>query len=166
MKSVEQVLSEIRALGAELTVEGESLRFNGAKGTLSPDLLSLLRERKPELVAFLRDVGEASGAAAENGKAANEEEKPRTPTERSMTEIWTQVLDLDSLDIHANFFDLGGYSRLGAEIVESVNNTLGVRMALKDLFLNPTVAGSSAFVDRIRESCPVEVNVPAHESGG
>ena len=35
---------------------------------------------------------------------------PRDETERRLVEVWAEVLEVESLGIHDNFFDLGGAS--------------------------------------------------------
>ena len=37
-----------------------------------------------------------------------EEGAPTTPTEKKISDIWKRILQLKSLDIQENFFDLGG----------------------------------------------------------
>ncbi|MCA1694482.1 MAG: non-ribosomal peptide synthetase, partial [Actinobacteria bacterium] len=42
---------------------------------------------------------------------------PRNPTEETLCEIWAQVLGLDHIGIHNNFFELGGDSILSIQVV-------------------------------------------------
>jgi amino acid adenylation domain-containing protein len=54
MKTTTQVLADFRQLRIELWVEGDVLRYQAPKGTITPDLLSELRERKPEIIDLLK----------------------------------------------------------------------------------------------------------------
>jgi amino acid adenylation domain-containing protein len=54
MKTTTQVLANFRQLRIELWVEGDVLRYQAPKGTITPDLLSELRERKPEIIDLLK----------------------------------------------------------------------------------------------------------------
>ena len=149
MKSVTQILSYVRGLGADLGVENDFLRFDGPKDALTPELRSILTDRKAELIAFLKQSSETTREEA-LPPAGEPEELPRTPTERTVAEIWAEVLELKTVGIHANFFDLGGYSRLGAQINEKAEDALGVTLPLKVLFLHPTVASLSTYIDQCR----------------
>jgi len=49
---------------------------------------------------------------------------PNTQLEKLLTMIWTDVLGLDQIGIHDNFFDLGGDSLRALEIVCAINSQL------------------------------------------
>ena len=56
MPSIDEFLSELRRLGVKLWLEGDSLRFKAARGSLNPTLLAQLKARKVEILTFLRQV--------------------------------------------------------------------------------------------------------------
>jgi thioesterase domain-containing protein len=56
MKKVDDLLSELRHLDVQLWAEEDRLRFKAPKGTLTPDLLQELRERKTEILEFLQEA--------------------------------------------------------------------------------------------------------------
>ncbi|GAB4213495.1 MAG: hypothetical protein OHK0022_50700 [Roseiflexaceae bacterium] len=64
---------------------------------------------------------------------------PRTPVEQQLATIWQDLLHIDQVGIHDNFFSLGGDSihaiQLAARLTE-----LGLACAPKDLFAAPTIA--------------------------
>ncbi|MEH2067463.1 MAG: amino acid adenylation domain-containing protein [Nostoc sp.] len=53
MKSIDEFLSYLSDLDIKLSVDGESLRCNAPKGTLTLDIRTQLAERKAEIIAFL-----------------------------------------------------------------------------------------------------------------
>jgi acyl carrier protein len=65
---------------------------------------------------------------------------PRTPSEQLLTAIWAQILKLDKIGVHDNFFDLGGHSLLATQIVSRIRETLQIELPLRKLFEKPTIA--------------------------
>jgi len=65
---------------------------------------------------------------------------PRTPVEKQLAEIWAQVLGIEKIGIHDNFFDLGGHSLLITQLLAQVRETFHVNLSLRSLFQQPTVA--------------------------
>ena len=78
---------------------------------------------------------------------------PRSPLEKQLAEIWTEVLGLEKIGIHDNFFEIGGHSLLLTQLLIKVRNALEVELLLKDLFNAPTIAN---LAENIKET--VEVN--------
>ncbi len=64
---------------------------------------------------------------------------PRTPTERELATIWTEVLGLKQVGIHDNFFELGGHSLLATQVISRLRETFSLDFPLRYLFENPTI---------------------------
>jgi amino acid adenylation domain-containing protein/non-ribosomal peptide synthase protein (TIGR01720 family) len=64
---------------------------------------------------------------------------PQTPAERILAGIWTEVLGLERVGIHDNFFALGGDSILSIQIIARANQA-GLRLTPKQLFQQQTIA--------------------------
>jgi aspartate racemase len=64
---------------------------------------------------------------------------PRTPTEQQLAEMWSELLGLNQVSIHDNFFDLGGHSLLLTQLASRMRNTLNVDVPLRSLFEAPTI---------------------------
>jgi amino acid adenylation domain-containing protein/thioester reductase-like protein len=71
---------------------------------------------------------------------------PRNAIEKQLAHIWDQVLDIQHIGIHDNFFDLGGHSLLVAQMVSQIAETFQVELPLISLFESPTIAGLSQFI--------------------
>ncbi|HEX2517681.1 MAG TPA: condensation domain-containing protein, partial [Chloroflexota bacterium] len=68
---------------------------------------------------------------------------PRTPAEHVLAAIWADVLRLERVGIHDNFFALGGDSILSIQVVARANQA-GLRLTPRQLFQHQTVAGLAA----------------------
>ncbi|NNB93012.1 non-ribosomal peptide synthase/polyketide synthase [Corallococcus exiguus] len=65
---------------------------------------------------------------------------PRTPLEQELAAIWAEVLGLDKVGIHDNFFSLGGHSLLATQAISRLRARFGEELPLQALFEDPTVA--------------------------
>ena len=86
-----------------------------------------------------------SSAALEKGYVA-----ARTPEEEKLAKIWAQVLKLNRVGIHDNFFERGGHSLLATQVMSRLREAFQVEFKLRDLFEHPTVAGLAESLEAIR----------------
>jgi acyl-CoA synthetase (AMP-forming)/AMP-acid ligase II/acyl carrier protein len=77
---------------------------------------------------------------------------PRTSLERLLVGLWTQVLGLERVGIHDNFFQLGGDSLLATQLMSRVHDALHVEMSFRNFFSMPTVAGIAQYIERANEA--------------
>jgi len=78
--------------------------------------------------------------------------EPRNETERLIAGVWKEVLGLERVGVHDNFFDLGGHSLLATQVVSRMGEALGVELPLRQLFEKPTVAGLAAAVEEMQSA--------------
>jgi amino acid adenylation domain-containing protein len=76
---------------------------------------------------------------------------PRTPTEEILSLIWAQVLKLEQVGIHDNFFTFGGHSLLATQLVSRIRTSFKVELPLRSLFAAPTVAELSPHIQRLQQ---------------
>lgn len=66
---------------------------------------------------------------------------PTTPAQTVLAGIWCELLSIERVGVHDDFFDLGGNSLLATQMVSRARDALGVDLALRAIFDTPTVAG-------------------------
>jgi amino acid adenylation domain-containing protein len=71
---------------------------------------------------------------------------PETTVEQTLAKIWAEVLNIDQVGIHDNFFDLGGHSLAATRVVSQVIKHFQVELPLRSLFQSPTVAAMATVI--------------------
>ena len=121
---------------------------------LIPELATALRELLPDYMVPGIFVDLDALPLTPNGKldrralarraivAAPESEyvAPRNPLEQVLADLWKQVLTVERVGVHDEFFALGGHSLSAAQIVASLRQTFRVAVPLRSVFEATTVA--------------------------
>jgi amino acid adenylation domain-containing protein len=76
---------------------------------------------------------------------------PRDATEKRLLEIWSDLLKIDKIGIHNNFFTLGGQSIKATQVIARIRAEFGVDLPLRGIFENPTVAAIAKLVSTAQE---------------
>jgi acyl carrier protein len=71
---------------------------------------------------------------------------PRNAQEELVATLFAQVLGVERVGAHDNFFDLGGDSLRGMRVITRVNQALGSNLVVASLFRWPTVADLAAAI--------------------
>ena len=74
---------------------------------------------------------------------------PATDLERTIAEIWQDVLGISSLGTQDDFFEAGGHSLLGTQVMLRLYDKLGIDVPLRMLFEARTIADFAPRVDAI-----------------
>ncbi len=64
---------------------------------------------------------------------------PQSQIEQAIAQVWQEILNLDKVGIHDNFFDLGGHSLLMIQVANKLNEILQSDVSLVTLFQSPTI---------------------------
>jgi amino acid adenylation domain-containing protein len=75
----------------------------------------------------------------------------RTETEKTLANIWAEVLKVRAVSIDDNFFDLGGDSILGTLILARAARA-GLRLSPMQLFTHQTIAGLASVAARTQQT--------------
>ncbi|MGN5376757.1 phosphopantetheine-binding protein [Streptomyces sp. MUSC 14] len=70
-------------------------------------------------------------------------------TADSVRAIWCRELQRDDISVDDDFFALGGQSLIMVKIQGALIEELGVEITMDQLFLNPTVASISAYIESL-----------------
>ncbi|MEM7065585.1 MAG: amino acid adenylation domain-containing protein [Cyanobacteria bacterium P01_B01_bin.77] len=70
---------------------------------------------------------------------------PQTAVEKTLAKLWQQVLKVDRIGIHDNFYELGGDSIMAIQIAARMSET-GFNLSPNQIFQHPTLAQLSAVV--------------------
>jgi acyl transferase domain-containing protein len=89
---------------------------------------------------------EAPAAGHRRPSLANEYLAPRDSIERAIADLWEALLGISPVGVHDNFFDLGGHSLLGTQVMSRLREGLQVDLPVRCLFEGPTVAELAAAV--------------------
>ncbi len=71
---------------------------------------------------------------------ANAYVAPRGEGEEQIARVWQDLLGIDPVGVHDNFFDLGGNSLMAIRVIARLKSELGVNVSEVSIFEGPTVA--------------------------
>nr|WP_302054557.1 non-ribosomal peptide synthetase [Burkholderia gladioli] len=77
-------------------------------------------------------------------------EAPQGETEQTIAALWAELLGVERVGRHDNFFALGGHSLLAVQLIERLRQ-IGLTLAIRDLFEQPALAALSATLGQSRE---------------
>ncbi len=152
--------------GERLRAWTQEPQRNDAIRRLVPELREYLRERLPECMVPSFIVLLDALPLTPNGKVNRKKLPspsgqclssksnfipPRTHVEKQIARLWQEVLHVETVGVHDNFFDLGGHSLLVVRLHERVCETLGADLSVTDLFRFPTVSTLAKKFDTIAD---------------
>lgn len=76
---------------------------------------------------------------------------PRTPTEQVLLEIWSAILNVDTIGVHDDFLDLGGDSLSATRCINRIRTAFAVDVPLEAFFAaRVDIAALAPEIDRLR----------------
>lgn len=118
------------------------------------ELRDYLKARLPEFMIpsaymFLNDLPMTSSGKVDRNALPEWEKRaednceqvllPRTQVEEIIAAIWSDVLGLESVNREEDFFESGGHSLLGAQVISRICESFQIKLPLASLFDSPTV---------------------------
>jgi hypothetical protein len=75
--------------------------------------------------------------------ATDQSDALMTPTQRNVAALWREVLHIDRVGLHQNFFDVGGHSLLLVRLQVALKAAFGQEISILELFQRTTVAAQA-----------------------
>lgn len=92
---------------------------------------------------------------------------PRTAAEGLLADLVADVLGVEQVGVHDDFFELGGNSLSATDLLSQIRNALSVDVPATRLFYeNPTVAGLAELVETSRTTAPADAPVQNERAVG
>ncbi|HYO52063.1 SDR family NAD(P)-dependent oxidoreductase, partial [Archangium sp.] len=85
---------------------------------------------------------------------------PRDEVEAALAGIWAELFGMQQVGTHDEFFQLGGHSLLGMQLVSRIREQLQVDLPLRQLFEAPTIAGLAPLIAQKQASLSKEKKAP------
>jgi acyl-coenzyme A synthetase/AMP-(fatty) acid ligase len=91
----------------------------------------------------------------EHHRTGSEFVAPRNDTEEKIASAWRQILKVDRIGVHDDFFDLGGHSLAAMQVVSRLRGSFSSPLNVLQMFERPTIASLAEIIDR--ESAAEEI---------
>ncbi|MFF7238819.1 AMP-binding protein, partial [Streptomyces collinus] len=126
--------------GADLAVDDVREWLAGRLPHFMVPALFVTLDELPRTVGGKIDRGRLPDPDGHRPDLTDDYTAPRTPTEKAIAEVWQEVLQLDRIGVHDDFFHLGGHSLLATRATLRLRTAFGVDLGVRTLFERPTVA--------------------------
>ncbi|WP_344748421.1 phosphopantetheine-binding protein, partial [Streptosporangium vulgare] len=107
-----------------------------------------------ETVETELDPAAVSDRPRPGGAVADDYVAPRGDVETAIARLWSEVLGGERIGVDDDFFELGGNSLIAVQLIALIRKELGVRLPMRSLFEEPTVAGVTALIEQARAATP------------
>ncbi|OQK16460.1 hypothetical protein AU255_00700 [Methyloprofundus sedimenti] len=83
---------------------------------------------------------------------------PRSQVEQRLAQLWSDVLGVEEVGVHDDFFGLGGHSILATQLLFKIRESFSCNLPLLDLFQSPTLASQAQLLvaDNVNEDSNVD----------
>lgn len=79
---------------------------------------------------------------------------PNNQTEQTIRLVWQEVLGIEPIGLNDDFFELGGDSLIGIQLMSRLRTEFALELPMNSLFESPTIAGLAEIVSRLQFQNP------------
>jgi acyl carrier protein len=79
---------------------------------------------------------------------------PQSEIEHTIAQTWREVLDVEKIGRHDNFFDLGGHSLLMIRVQSKLREVLHRDLSIVDMFKYPTISALATYLGQAQSDSP------------
>ncbi len=76
---------------------------------------------------------------------------PESDLHKQIAATWQQLLGIEPIGIYDDFFDLGGNSLMGTQLISQLRDAFQVELPLRSLFEDPTISGVAKIIEEQQE---------------
>jgi aryl carrier-like protein len=106
------------------------------------------------------DAGADTRPSHPRPELSNAYVRPRNDREQAIADIWQQTLGIEQIGIHDNFFEVGGDSLIGLQVVARLNKQMETQIPVVKLYERPTISAFAELCDpRPEKSAAVEQSI-------
>jgi amino acid adenylation domain-containing protein len=91
---------------------------------------------------------------------------PRTHVEEELARVWGDVLRLEGIGVHDDFFELGGQSLLATQALSRLNKIFDTELSLVSFFEHPTIARLAQEIARQEQTAQPGIPLEPVAKGG
>ncbi|RKI05864.1 amino acid adenylation domain-containing protein, partial [Corallococcus praedator] len=85
---------------------------------------------------------------------------PRTPTEERLAALWTELLRVERVGVHDDFFALGGHSLLATQLLSRIRAAFQFELPLRAVFKTSTLGALASAIDAGQGHAPGVQELP------
>jgi thioesterase domain-containing protein/acyl carrier protein len=98
-------------------------------------------------------------------RSGREYVSPRNDLQQQLVDIWEELFKIHPIGVTDDFFELGGHSLMMIMLVARVEERLGKRVPMADLFAEPTIEHLSELIGHGKENLSHSLVVPLRAAG-
>ena len=84
---------------------------------------------------------------------------PEKEVEQKIAQVWQEVLQVEKISLHHNFFELGGNSLAIAQVTTQLQEIFKQEISIVDLFSYPTVKTLAQYLSQEEEPCNTQFKI-------
>ncbi|MFN6559107.1 MAG: SDR family NAD(P)-dependent oxidoreductase [Nostoc sp. ChiSLP01] len=106
-----------------------------------------------QFIDFL-ETANSSKSKYPRPELSNDYVAPRNEIEQKLADIWQPMLGIEKIGIHDNFFEIGGDSLIGIQLIANLNKILNLNISIAKLYECPNISSMAKLLtpDESQES--------------